>query len=237
MSSLSNEPFKSQELEKKDNRSRLKKFIDIYTDKFTNIVLLNLMSIILNLPAILIAFFFSSYFFTNDKELLSLNYYIGYITISLLVCVPIVTVGPFQAGFTYILRNFAREEHAFILSDFVKQSKKNWKQSLMVSLIDIAITAVLLYELNFFRAQTSIIGIAVYCLVLLEFVFFSIMHMYIYQIMVTINLTVLQVYKNAFILTIINFIKNFFVYLLCLGLIILLSIFLPVGILRLSTKI
>lgn len=231
MSIPPNRSSKLNGLEKKDDRSRLKIFFDIYTSKFSNIVFLNSMNTLLNLPTIFIAFLLSSYFFTNDVELLSLNYYIGYIIISLLVCIPLITIGPFQAGFTYVLRNFAREEHTFILSDFIKHSKKNLKQSLIVSLIDIAVTSVLLFEINYFSTQAGILGIAVYCLVLFEFVVFSIMHMYIYQIMVTVNLTVLQIYKNAFIFTIMNLLKSLFVYLLCLGIIILLSLFLPIGIL------
>ena len=33
-------------------------------------------------------------------------------------CIPIVTIGPATAAMTKILRNYAREEHAFLWSDF-----------------------------------------------------------------------------------------------------------------------
>ena len=47
----------------------------------------------------------------------------------LLFCLPIVTIGPATAAFTYILRNYSREDHAFLFSDFIDIFKKNWKQS------------------------------------------------------------------------------------------------------------
>ena len=43
--------------------------------------------------------------------------------------------GPFTAGLSYVTRNWARDEHAFIWSDFKDALKANWKQSLVVSVI------------------------------------------------------------------------------------------------------
>ncbi|WP_010252511.1 YesL family protein [Acetivibrio cellulolyticus] len=219
------------EAAKEDNRSRLKAFFDIYTTKFTKLVLLNLMNIIFNLPAIFIAFLLINYFLSSDKMSGGLNLFIAYTVTSLLVCIPLITVGPFQAGFTYVLRNFAREENTFIFDDFKEHSKRNWKQGLAVSLIDMAVTAVLIMEINYFYNQTSLLGNITFWLIIISFFVFSMMHMYIYQMMVTIELTVFQIYKNAFLLTLINFLKNTLVYLLCLAVIIILSIFMPIGIL------
>ena len=36
----------------------------------------------------------------------------------MLCCIPVVTIGPASCGLALVLRNFAREEHAFILHDF-----------------------------------------------------------------------------------------------------------------------
>ena len=41
----------------------------------------------------------------------------------LLFCIPIVTIGPATAAMTKILRNYAREEHAFIWSDSYRTSQ------------------------------------------------------------------------------------------------------------------
>ena len=43
--------------------------------------------------------------------------------------------GPATAGLAYVTRNWARDEHAFIWSDFIDALKANWKQSLITSAI------------------------------------------------------------------------------------------------------
>ena len=59
---------------------------------------------------------------------------------TLLFLVPCLLItGPIQAGVAHITRNWARDEHAFIWSDFKDAVKENWKQGLGVS----AITSVL----------------------------------------------------------------------------------------------
>ena len=43
--------------------------------------------------------------------------------------------GPFTAGLSYVTRNWARDEHAFIWTDFKDALKENWKKSLVLSVI------------------------------------------------------------------------------------------------------
>ena len=47
----------------------------------------------------------------------------------------IAITGPFTAGLSYVTRNWARDEHAFIWSDFRDAVKANWKYPLVISLI------------------------------------------------------------------------------------------------------
>ena len=51
----------------------------------------------------------------------------------LLFCIMIT--GPVQAGMAHVCRNWARDEHAFIWSDFKDAVKDNWKQGLGISTI------------------------------------------------------------------------------------------------------
>ena len=54
----------------------------------------------------------------------------------LLILIPCIAItGPFTAGLSYVTRNWARDEHAFIWSDFMDAVKANWKQSLVLSVI------------------------------------------------------------------------------------------------------
>ena len=57
--------------------------------------------------------------------------YLSVMSVWLLGLVPCITItGPFNAGVTYVLRNWARDQHSFILSDFWDAVKGNWKQAL-----------------------------------------------------------------------------------------------------------
>ncbi len=54
----------------------------------------------------------------------------------LLWMIPAVAItGPVQAGMAYVTRTWARDEHAFVWSDFKDAVKENWKQALGVSVI------------------------------------------------------------------------------------------------------
>jgi uncharacterized membrane protein YesL len=58
------------------------------------------------------------------------------VTMTLLLLAPCIAItGPGTAGVSYITRNWARSEHAFLWSDFKDAMKENWKQSIVVSLL------------------------------------------------------------------------------------------------------
>ena len=55
---------------------------------------------------------------------------------TLLLLVPCLALtGPFTTGVAYVTRNWARDEHAFIWSDFIDAVKGNWKYGLLTGFI------------------------------------------------------------------------------------------------------
>lgn len=68
-----------------------------------------------------------------------------------LYLIPAITItGPVQAGLAYITRNWARDEHSFLFSDFKDTVKQNWKQSLVVSFITGLVPIVMLVCWRFY---------------------------------------------------------------------------------------
>jgi uncharacterized membrane protein YesL len=52
----------------------------------------------------------------------------------LMLLIPCIAItGPSTAGLSYVTRNWARDEHAFVWSDFWDALKANWKQALLIS--------------------------------------------------------------------------------------------------------
>ncbi len=119
----------------------------------------------------------------------------------ILVSLPIVTRGLAQAGLTVITRNYAREKHAFLTSDFFDAIKKNWKQSLIVGILELLVGGVLLYSLYFYAMSASgelslksILPIAVALFITMLF-FFA--RYYLYIQIVTFKMSLKQVLKNS----------------------------------------
>ena len=58
------------------------------------------------------------------------------LNMTLLLLIPCIAItGPWTAGVSYVTRNWARDEHAFIWSDMKDAMKENWKIALILSTI------------------------------------------------------------------------------------------------------
>jgi uncharacterized membrane protein YesL len=213
-------------------------FFEIFFRKFWHLVKLNMLFFLFNLPAfILLPFIVQIYFpsLNNNSELLEWNPYalVTYLLLgSIFIFIPVLTVGPAQSGFTYVLRNFAREQHAFLWSDFKEHALKNLRQSTIICLIDLVVIVIAGVDLNFyFRVSKSSLLLSIITgVTLLVLLIYIMMHLYIYPQLVTFELSIKQIYKNAFIFAIIKFFPNLLIIALCSALVVLPLLLSAVGI-------
>lgn len=202
-------------------------FFEILQRKFWNLVKVNLMFVIFNIPALLLGMFVMLTFFPSifpdafeSPEMLLNDTILKFILLTVMMCVPMITVGPAQAGFTYIMRNYSREEHAFLWSDFKDAAIKNLKQSLLISTINFLATFMMLFSIRAYTELikldqiSSIAGTVGLAVMVLLFVVFACMNIYIYPILITFELSVKQLYKNALIFAVIKFLPNIGILLL-----------------------
>lgn len=149
-------------------------------------------------------------------------------------CLPIITIGPATAGFTYVLRNYARDSHSFLWSDFFDAVRKNWKQSFIVSLIQFFMLICLIFGISQFDPSNTFFMIYFVVAVFVN-VFFTMMMFYVYPMLVTFKFNLKQLFKNAFIFANIglktNIITLFLSALLIVSYIILIGLFSPLIIL------
>lgn len=128
----------------------------------------------------------------------------------LLSCIPILTIGPATAGVTKLLRNYAREEHAFVWGDYIDTIKKNWKQALAYSLLDFAVSALFYFNIVLFpHLPTGIVGTLSMAATYVALTIWTFMRYYIYPMMITFRLSFKQLLKNAFIFCWVGFFRNF----------------------------
>lgn len=195
----------------------IKVFFGVYTRKFYKLLQLNLIHFICSFPAILTALVISGNFFGSMFE--SKNYPVSiWLSFAACMCVfNIVSVGPFQSGFTFVLRNFSREEHAFVWHDYLRTAKKNLKQSLILTAINLGIFAAFSASFSWYLGQSEksiFLSIAV-GIQGLFLIIFMMMQIYTYQIMITFELKIKDIYKNSFLFAIGMFVPNLGIILIC----------------------
>lgn len=146
-------------------------------------------------------------------------------------------------GYSYILRCFAREQHAWIWSDFKDKIKENWKQGLIVFIIDLVVlvfglNALLFYFSAFKQTNGQSIWLFVCYLTALLLLIYVMAHFYLHQLMVTFKCSIKQLYKNAFILAFAKLPMNLLFAVLGAGLFLVVFMFInPLGALLLSALI
>ena len=121
----------------------------------------------------------------------------------LLWLIPCIAItGPFTAGVSYVTRNWARDEHAFVWSDFKDAVKENWKQSLVISVITGFLPLAVYEGWTFYgeMASNNMILIVPQVLVVLVGIIWAISVTYMYPIIVTYALKLKDVLRNSFLL-------------------------------------
>ena len=112
--------------------------------------------------------------------------------------------GPFTAGLCYVTRNWARDEHSFVWSDFWQAVKENWKQALLTSVITGLIPVVLYVCYTFYgeMAGDNVAFLVPQALSIVVCVVWLCSLMYIYPQMVTYEMKYGTLIRNSLIMAI-----------------------------------
>ena len=148
---------------------------------------------------------FFELWFQNFWKLVPINFICSVIGMFL------IPHGLSQAGITNVTRNIARDKHSFGISDFFDTIKANWKQSLIVGIINLLGNVLLCYGLIFYYNSEGLFAGIILGFLLICFVVFSFMRYYMWTLIITFDLPTSKIYKNSFLLAFVNFKKNLFV--------------------------
>jgi len=146
--------------------------------------------------------------------------------------VPVFSAGPFRAGLTYITLSFVKREPVFLWSDFMAKSRANLKLGLKVMVIQGLLGIWDMLLIAFYLAcagkDTNMAGLLpdvllFICAGVAAFftVFLWAMSMYIYPMIVTFNITVKQLYKNAMIFALIKWLPNLGILILTVAMVLI----------------
>lgn len=195
---------------------------------FLNLMSANIIYVILNIPAMFLAFLFAMFLlpqvssvFLPENFVEYMNqfgvvgntvmndvgtdavfqlYYIMLFFIALfLVGIGVFSIGPFQAGFELLYRNIYRKNIVYLIADFKEGIVKNYKQSLWAMLIAYLFSAIILFAAAFYKNNFGRVGLAVSVFFCAVFVVFSLVQNMVYQMIVSVDLPLKKIYKNAVI--------------------------------------
>ena len=185
-------------------KRRIVVFFEIFFRKFWKLEQVNLIFLMLCLPIVALMV---------GLNILMLNVLQleNALVCNFITFLPFSLLGIPISGMTYVTRNFAREEHAFVWFDFFDQIKKNWKQSLLHGIITYVIAFVAYYALLFYfvsAASTGWFYAIPGALCLLLFVGFVFAQYYIFQMIITFDMPYKNMVKNGMIFSIAACLRN-----------------------------
>lgn len=183
-------------------------YLDIFFRRFWKIVTLNLIYLLFSIPAIVISWFICTYAVSALAAIAQISLtdemINGLSLLSIFVCMVFLFVtgtGPASAGMVYVLRKYVNDTHSWVWSDFLDNLKSNFRQGIIVYVINVVITLACALSFVFYsQAVTGIISLFLRTVMFVFGAIFIMMQMYTYQLMVSFELSVKDIYKNSFIL-------------------------------------
>lgn len=183
-------------------------YFDILLRRFWKLISLNLLYLIASVPAIVIAWFISTYFVTWTATLAGIDITQTATTWSMLsvfmtiIFLQVCGSGPATAAMNYVLRKYVNDTHSWVWSDFIDNIKSNFKQGMGAYVVNVLAGFLLMFGFVFYTyiMQNSVAYIFKFIIIIITIIFVM-MQMYTYQMMAGFKLRFKHIYKNAFLLT------------------------------------
>lgn len=197
-----------EQLKYDTKRTGLVWFFELLTRKPGGYIGLNILYLITLLPAIFILWTAIMYCTTEIAQLEEYTYTLSIFALEISVMFAILFgLSPFSSGYYYVLRNFSREDNAWVLSDFFKVFKDNAGKSIFIFMFDL-----ILVTFSFLSFRLYIIlglNLGIYAL-LIVMVLFALSVPYRWNLVVTFKLKLSDIYKNSFLLLFVDAKRNLF---------------------------
>ena len=184
----------------------------------------NVLFLLFNIPSLAIAFGFSIVFMPGLVSAFNLNKFISItadagtevvsyqllslfivffvisVTASLLIC-----IGPFQTGFAQVYKDIRNGISVSLFGSFKVGLKENWKKALVSMFIGIILSAVFILAVSFYLNMKTDLGIVIGTVFCVLYVAFILVQNFAYNLMVTTDLKLGQIYKNSLLFLLIRF--------------------------------
>lgn len=141
-------------------------------------------------------------FLSNLTDVVILN------VICMICCIPMITIGPAITAMHYVTLKMVKEENGYVVKNFFKSFKENFKQAVIVWIGFLIITAVFILDFKILQNlginENKIISILIGAI----YFFACITVMYIFPILSRFSNTLGQTVKNALLMSILHIFKT-----------------------------
>lgn len=149
----------------------------------------------------------------------------------MLICIPLIALisGPATMGVTYVLRNYAREQHSWGISDLLEKASKNYKQGFLLGLINSVFVLLMVWMYYYYGikdGEAKLTYVNYIILVLLGL--FIMMRSYIYPMAVSYKLSLKDLYRYSMALAFIKLPQNLLLQIVSGAILVLVFAFYPI---------
>ena len=193
-------------------KTRVSLFFLVLKDHFFDLVKVNLLQVVFWIPFMLWTFINLAAIQSIDVESLLaqesgamqiMGAMASYLVMWLIGLIPCLAItGPSSAGAAYVMRNWARDQHSFLVSDFKDAFKGNWKQALGVSCITAVVPTLVYTGVTYYgqMAGSNVLMMVPLVLVLSIVLMWALMLPLLYPMMIGYELRFKHLIKNAFLM-------------------------------------
>lgn len=202
-------------------KHRFWQFFEIYWGQFSKLCLLNILYLIASIPLMLGLYLCFKIDVTSSTLIvLRTPGSIDILGLGLIV-LSVFTTFPATLGFTFVLRNIQRREHAWIWHDFMKHTRSNYKKGVINGALVLLLYYFLINAYGIYRANILGIGLLnIYLswVIFIMIILFTWMEFYVNTMIVTFDMKLKDIYKNSFIFAVAKLPLNLFISIVCLAL-------------------
>lgn len=128
--------------------------------------------------------------------------------LTLICCIPVITVGPALTALHYVALKIVRDEECYITRDFFKSFKLNLRQGIAIWLIELVIIVLLVGDFLILQNNDIAFGEPMRVILLVVAVLILFIFTFAYPVLAKFDNTVMRTLKNALLIGILQFPKT-----------------------------
>ena len=136
--------------------------------------------------------------------------------LTLICCIPIVTVGPALTALHYMALKMVRNEECYIARDYFKSFKLNLRQGIVIWLIELVIVSLLIGDFLILQNSEVAFGEPMRVILMVVAVLVLFLFTFVYPVLAKFDNTVMRTLKNALFIGILQFPKTILMMILSL---------------------